>query len=44
MLLHCAHVLLSLLALALVDSMNPSAIVVTLYLLSRERVATEVVV
>lgn len=44
MLLHGEHVLLSLLALALVDSMNPSAIVVTLYLLSRERVATEVVV
>jgi hypothetical protein len=31
------HVLLGLLALALVDSINPSAIVVTLYLLSRER-------
>jgi cytochrome c biogenesis protein CcdA len=37
-------VLLGLLALALVDSINPSAIVVTLYLLSRERVAAQVVV
>jgi cytochrome c biogenesis protein CcdA len=37
-------VLLSLLALALVDSINPSAIVVTLYLLSRERVTAQVVV
>jgi cytochrome c biogenesis protein CcdA len=37
-------VLLGLLALALVDSINPSALVVTLYLLSRERVATQVVV
>jgi cytochrome c biogenesis protein CcdA len=37
-------VLLSLLALALVDSINPSAIVVTLYLLSRERVVAPVVV
>ncbi|MPZ17332.1 MAG: hypothetical protein GEV06_05395 [Luteitalea sp.] len=36
--------LLSLLALALVDSINPSAIVVTLYLLSRERVPAQVVV
>lgn len=34
----------SLLALALVDSINPSAIVVTLYLLSRERVPAQVVV
>ena len=33
-----------LLALALVDSINPSAIVVTLYLLSRERMAAQVVV
>jgi cytochrome c biogenesis protein CcdA len=37
-------VLLGLLALALVDSINPSAIVVTLYLLSRERVSAQVVV
>jgi hypothetical protein len=37
-------VLLGLLALALVDSINPSAIVVTLYLLSRGRVAAQVVV
>jgi len=37
-------VLLGLLALALVDSINPSAIVVTLYLLSRERVPAQVVV
>jgi cytochrome c biogenesis protein CcdA len=37
-------VLLSLLALALVDSINPSAIVVTLYLLSRGRVAAQVLV
>jgi cytochrome c biogenesis protein CcdA len=37
-------VLLGLLALALVDSINPSAIVITLYLLSRERVAAQVVV
>ncbi len=44
MLLHSAHVLLSLLALALVDSINPSAIVVTLYLLSRERAAADVAV
>ena len=36
--------LLGLLALALVDSINPSAIVVTLYLLSRERVPAQVVV
>ncbi len=36
--------LLGLLALALVDSINPSAIVVTLYLLSRERVSAQVVV
>lgn len=36
--------LLGLLALALVDSINPSAIVVTLYLLSRERVTAQVVV
>jgi hypothetical protein len=34
--------LLALLALALVDSINPSAIVVTLYLLSRNRVAAQV--
>jgi cytochrome c biogenesis protein CcdA len=37
-------VLLGLLALALVDSINPSAIVVTLYLLSRERATAQVVV
>jgi hypothetical protein len=37
-------VLLGLLALALVDSINPSAIVVTLYLLSRERASAQVVV
>jgi cytochrome c biogenesis protein CcdA len=37
-------VLLSLLALALVDSINPSAIVITLYLLSRERGPAQVVV
>jgi cytochrome c biogenesis protein CcdA len=37
-------VLLGLLALAVVDSINPSAIVVTLYLLSRERVTTQVVI
>jgi cytochrome c biogenesis protein CcdA len=37
-------VLLSLLALAVVDSINPSAIVVTLYLLSRESAAAPVVV
>jgi cytochrome c biogenesis protein CcdA len=37
-------VLLSLLALAVVDSINPSAIAVTLYLLSRERAAARVVV
>jgi len=37
-------VLLGLLALALVDSINPSAIVVTLYLLSRERVTAQIVV
>ena len=36
--------LLGLLALALVDSINPSAIVVTLYLLSRERVPVQIVV
>jgi hypothetical protein len=36
-------VLLGLLALALVDSINPSAIVVTLYLLSRESVPSQVV-
>ncbi len=36
--------LLSLLALALVDSINPSAIVVTLYLLGRQRVPAPVVV
>ena len=36
--------LLGLLALALVDSINPSAIVVTLYLLSRGRVPAQVVV
>jgi cytochrome c biogenesis protein CcdA len=35
---------LSLLALALVDSINPSAIVVTLYLLSRERAQSQVAV
>lgn len=34
--------LLGLVALAVVDSINPSAIVVTLYLLSRERVAVQV--
>ena len=44
MLLDCEHVLLSLLALALVDSINPSAIVVTLYLLSYERAPAQVVV
>jgi cytochrome c biogenesis protein CcdA len=37
-------VLLILVALAVVDSINPSAIVVTLYLLSRERVWAQVVV
>jgi cytochrome c biogenesis protein CcdA len=37
-------VLLGLLALALVDSINPSAIVVTLYLLSRDRVPAQVLV
>jgi hypothetical protein len=37
-------VLLGLLALAVVDSINPSAIVVTLYLLSRGRVPAQVVV
>ena len=36
--------MLSLLALALVDSINPSAIVVTLYLLSRERAQSQVAV
>lgn len=36
--------LLAFLALALVDSINPSAIVVTLYLLSRQRVPAQVVV
>ena len=36
--------LLGFLALAVVDSINPSAIVVTLYLLSRERAATQVTV
>jgi cytochrome c biogenesis protein CcdA len=35
-------VLLGFLALALVDSINPSAIVVTLYLLTRERVLSQV--
>jgi cytochrome c biogenesis protein CcdA len=35
-------VLLGLLALALVDSINPSAIVVTLYLLARERATAQV--
>jgi cytochrome c biogenesis protein CcdA len=38
------HVLLSLVVLAVVDSINPSAIVVTLFLLSRERVSAQVVV
>jgi cytochrome c biogenesis protein CcdA len=37
-------VLLSLAALALVDSINPSAIVVTLFLLARERAAPQVLV
>jgi cytochrome c biogenesis protein CcdA len=37
-------VLVGLLALALVDSINPSAIVVTLYLLSRDRTPAQVVV
>jgi cytochrome c biogenesis protein CcdA len=37
-------VLFSLLALAVVDSINPSAIAVTLYLLSRERAAARVAV
>jgi cytochrome c biogenesis protein CcdA len=37
-------VLLGFFALALVDSINPSAIVVTLYLLSRERVPAQVAV
>jgi cytochrome c biogenesis protein CcdA len=37
-------VLLGLLALAVLDSINPSAIVVTLYLLSYERVTAQVVV
>jgi cytochrome c biogenesis protein CcdA len=37
-------VLFSLLALAVVDSVNPSAIAVTLYLLSRERAAAPVAV
>ena len=36
--------LLGLLALALVDSINPSALVVTLYLLTRERVLAQVLV
>jgi cytochrome c biogenesis protein CcdA len=36
-------VLLGLLALAVVDSINPSALVVTLYLLSRERALAQVV-
>ena len=36
--------LLGLLALALLDSINPSAIVVTLYLLSRQRVPAQVAV
>ena len=36
--------LLGLLALALVDSINPSAIVVTLYLLSRGRAPAQVAV
>ena len=39
-----ASVLLSLLALAVLDSINPSAIVVTLYLLSRGSVTGEVLV
>jgi hypothetical protein len=37
-------VLLALLALALVDSINPSAIAVTVFLLSRERSSQQVVV
>jgi cytochrome c biogenesis protein CcdA len=37
-------VLIGLLALALVDSINPSAIAVTLYLLSRQRVAVQVTI
>jgi cytochrome c biogenesis protein CcdA len=37
-------VLLSLLALAVVDSINPSAIVVTLYLLTRDRAAPQAAV
>lgn len=36
--------MLSLLALAVVDSINPSAIVVTLYLLGHQRVPAQVVV
>ena len=36
--------LLGFLALAVLDSINPSAIVVTLYLLSHERVTAQVVV
>jgi hypothetical protein len=36
--------LLVLLALAVLDSINPSAIVVTLYLLSRDRASAQVVV
>jgi cytochrome c biogenesis protein CcdA len=43
-LLDCPAVLLGFLALALVDSINPSAIVVTLYLLSRGRAPAQVVV
>jgi hypothetical protein len=37
-------VLFALLALAVVDSINPSAIVVTLYLLSREREPAQILV
>jgi hypothetical protein len=37
-------VLLGLFALTLADSINPSAIAVTLYLLSRERVPAHVIV
>lgn len=43
-LLNCPAVLLGFLALALIDSINPSAIVVTLYLLSRGRGPAQVVV
>ena len=42
-LLDCPRVLLGLIALALVDSINPSAIVVTLYLLSRGRGPAQVI-